>query len=144
MAAEHSGTVAGTLAALEAAQLAAESGDDARAAGHVEAAAADAPAGAVRGLALQRLAQLHESGERWEAAADAHLSAASHSDYPLRGFALADAARARGLAGDPAGALELYERVEREFPDLELPEHQRLELLDLRAAQSAGGGAAGG
>jgi len=129
----HAGTVAGTLAGLEAAQLAADDTRPEAAAAHMQAAIDEAPGGAVRGMALAQLGQLHEADERWSEAAEAYLRAADVDSYPLRGFALADAARTTSQAGDPAGALDLYERFEDDFSELELPEHQRLELLALRA-----------
>ena len=38
-------------------------------------------------------------------------------------------------AGDAAKALALYERIETEAPDLQLPDYQRSQLRELRAAQ---------
>ena len=134
VAGEHPGTVAGTLAGLEAATLAARDGRGEEAQGLVDGALASAPDGSVRGLAQQRLAQIYESQERWSEASEAHLAASEVGDYPLRGFALADAARTRAQAGDAAAALALYERFEREYEGLQLPAHQQLELAELRAA----------
>lgn len=131
----YAGTVAGTLAALEAARLASDAGRPDDALATLEQALAEAPArGAVRGMVLQQLAQGLEGADRWAEAADRHEDASKLADYPLRGWALADAARCRAKAGDTAGALALYERLEREMPDLKLPDHQRTEMLELQAA----------
>ncbi len=135
---EHAGTVAGTLAQLERARLATEDGQEEEATALLETALGQAPAGAVRGMVLQRLAQRLEVAGRWEEAAQRHQDAAAVAAYPLRGWALADAARCRASAGDPAGALALYERLEREFPKLKLPDDQSAEILELRAVVSEG------
>ena len=135
VAAGHPGTVAGTLASLEHARLVTEGGGNEEAIALYEAALANAPSsGAVRGMVLQRWAQRLEDEGRWEEAAAKHEQAGGMSDFPLRGFALADAARCRAEAGDTAGALALYERLERELPDLRLPDADRARVYELRAA----------
>lgn len=141
VAAEHPGTVAGTLATLERARLVAEGGDNEQALALLESALDDAPSGPVRGMVLQRLAQRLEVAGRWEEAAARHEQAAEQGDFPLSGWALADAARCRAEAGDTAAALALYERLEREHPELRLPDAHRTRMLELRAAA---GNAAGG
>jgi Tfp pilus assembly protein PilF len=88
----------------------------------------------VRGLVAQRLAQRFEAAGRWAEAADRHEAAAKLNDYPLREWALADAARCRAMAGDPAAARALYDRLDREAPDLPLSDEQRAQRLELRAA----------
>ena len=134
VAAEHPGTVAGTLAALERARLASQGGRNDEALALLEAALADAPSGrAIRGMVLQRIAQRLEGAGRWEEAAARHEQAAAVDGYPLRGWALADAARCRAQAGDAAGALALYDRLAREAPELKLSESQHARVLELRA-----------
>jgi Tfp pilus assembly protein PilF len=88
----------------------------------------------VRGIVAQRLAQRFEAAGRWAEAADRHEAASKLDDYPLRQWALVDAARCRALAGDTAAARALYERLEREAPDLPLSDDQRAQSLELRAA----------
>jgi tetratricopeptide (TPR) repeat protein len=132
---KHAGTVAGALAAIERAGIlsAGKRADEAIAV--LEHALAEAPAqGGVRGILTQRLAQRFEAAGRWAEAADRHEEASKLPDYPLRQWALVDAARCRAMAGDAAAARALYERLEREAPDLQLSDDQRAQSLELRAA----------
>jgi predicted negative regulator of RcsB-dependent stress response len=137
VAAAHPGTVAGTLAALERARLASDGGRDEEAISLLEEALGDAPGGAVRGMLLQRIAQRLEVLERWDEAAARHEEAAKVGDYPLRGWAMLDAARCRAEAGDVAAAVALYDQLERELPDMKVPEDERARGLELRAAAAA-------
>lgn len=131
----YAGTVAGTLAGLESARLAADAGQGDEALVRLEETLVEAPSGdALRGLVLQRLAQRLEAAERWDEAASRYEQAGGLGGFPLRGLALADAARCRVLAGDPEAALALYERIARELPELELPAHLRAQHLELKAA----------
>ena len=135
VAAEHPGTVAGTLARLEVAQLQTDldAGPAAVAAVWDEALASAGSNEALRGIVLQRIAQAHEDAGAWAEAAAVHEQAAAIQGFPLRYWALVDAARCQAQAGDPQRALALYERVEQEAPDLELPPHLRVQLRELRA-----------
>jgi hypothetical protein len=139
VAADHPGTIAGTLAQIERAGLVA--GDSSRseeAIGLLEQAVVDAPSrNPVRGIALQRLAQRLEAAERWGDAADRHEAASQIADYPLRFWAIADAARCRALAGDASAARALYDRLDREAPDLPLDDVQKAQRLELRAAAAS-------
>lgn len=138
VAASHPGTVAGTLAALEAAKLETQGGDLEGARKRLEKALEDAPGDpALRGMVLQQLAQDLEDAGRWQDAARRHLEAANLPGYPLHGWALADAARTTLQAGDAKGALELYDRLEVEDPELRLPDEQRAEVRELRARLAA-------
>lgn len=131
---EHAGTVAGALAAVERAGLLSAGGKSDEAISVLEQALAQAPdRGGIRGIVGQRLAQRFEAAGRWAEAADRHEAASQVADYPLRHWALADAARCRALAGDAAAARALYERLEREAPELPLTEDQRSHSLELRA-----------
>jgi hypothetical protein len=138
VAAEHPGTVAGTLAQIERAALVA--GDPSRtdeAIGLLEQAVADAPGrNPVRGIALQRLAQRLEAAGRWGDAAARHEEASQVADYPLRHWAIADAARCRATAGEADAARALYDRLDREAPDLQLDDVQKALRLELRASAS--------
>ena len=132
---KHSGTVAGALAAIERAGLLSAGGKADEAIAALEHALPAAPAhGGVRGIIAQRLAQRFEAAGRWAEAADRHEAASKLPDYPLREWALVDAARCRALAGDTAAARALYEQVEREAPDLPLSDDQKAQSLELRAA----------
>jgi hypothetical protein len=136
VAAQHPGTVAGTLAVIERAGLVAADADRAEEAiGLLEQAVGDARDGSpVRGIALQRLAQRLESAGRWADAAQRHEAAAEIADYPLRHWAIADAARCRALAGEADAARALYDRLDREAPGLPLDDAQNALRLELRAA----------
>lgn len=137
LAEKHEGTVAATLAAIEQAELVSAAGRADEAIALLEKAVENAPAnGAVRGIVIQRLAQRYEAAGRWADAADRHEAAAKLDDYPLRHWALADAARCRAAAGDTAAARALYDRLEQEAPDLPLSEDQKAQWLELRAATS--------
>jgi tetratricopeptide (TPR) repeat protein len=135
VAAEHEGTVAATLASIEHASLLSAGGRGDEAIALLEQAVQRAPAnGAVRGIVIQQLAQRFEAAGRWAEAADRHEAAAKFDDYPLHQWALADAARCRAMAGDAEAARALYDRLDREAPDLPLSDEQRTQRLELRAA----------
>lgn len=136
VAAEHEGTVAGTLALFETAQLLGRL-EQADQSDEVWQRTLDATSGnpGLRGLAQQRIAEGHESRGDWAAAATAHEAAGAIPTYPLRYWALLDAARCWNAAGESAKALALYERVELEAPDLVLPAHLRAQLGELRATE---------
>jgi tetratricopeptide (TPR) repeat protein len=128
------GTTAATLALLEAAELLEALGRrDELAALYAEAAAA-APRPVLRAVVERRLAYLHEDAGRWTEAAAAHEAAGSVPSYPLRYWALADAARCYAQAGRSAEALALYDRIAAEAPEVALPDHQAAQLRELRAA----------
>ena len=58
-------------------------------------------------------------------------------EFPLRFWALADAARCFARAGEPVTALALLERVENEAPEMKLPAHLRALLRELRAVSAS-------
>jgi len=134
VAADFKGTTAEALARFESARLDQQAGDlDAALAGF-ESLAADASVHpGLRGLAIQGAAQVLEDRERWSEAADRHERAAALTGYPLRQWALADAARCRTAARETERALALYERLDAEAPDLRLPAAQRAQVRELRA-----------
>ncbi len=131
---EHEGTVAGTLALFEVAALL-EAMDRADETGAVWAQALDQTTRNPRleGLLHQRVAEAHERSEAWAEAAAAHERAGRLRGYPLRSWALVDAARCYAAAGDPERALGLYQQVETEDPDLALPPHIRGQIRELQA-----------
>jgi hypothetical protein len=135
VAEEHAGTVAGALAVVEQAGLVNAGGRSDEAISLLEHALAEAPRNdAVRGLIGQRLAQRFEDAGKWAEAADRHEAASKLTDYPLREWALADAARCRAMAGDAAAARTLYDRLDQQAPQLQLSDEQRSQRAELRAA----------
>jgi predicted negative regulator of RcsB-dependent stress response len=131
----HDGTVAGTLALFEVARLLdkLERGDESAA---LWDRALDAASGnpGLRGLLDQRRAGEFERDGKWDQAASAHESAGNIVEYPLRYWALVDAARCAAEGGEGERALALYERVEHEAPDLTLPPHLRAQYRELQAS----------
>ena len=128
------GTAAGTLAWLEAADLLEALGRRDESAALYAEAAQRAPSPALQAIVQRRLGYLHEDAGRFADAAAAFEAAAAVPQYPLRYFALADAARCLARAGRTSEALALYDRIDAEAPDLALPEHQAAQLRELRAA----------
>ena len=131
---DHGGTVAGTLALFEVAALleALERPEEGAA---IWAEALDQASGnpGLEGLLHQRVAETHERSEAWAEAAAAHEAAGAISGYPLRYWALVDAARCYAAAGDPTTALTIYDRVQAEAPHLNLPPHIQAQARELRA-----------
>ena len=133
---EHGGTAAGSLAWLEAGNLATELGRPERAFDHFAAArasASDHPE--IASLAWMRMADTAEARSDWKAAAEAFEAAAGPSAFPLQATALSEAARCWVAAGEPEKALATFQRLESEFPDTTpapsiaaLMEEVRLEL----------------
>jgi tetratricopeptide (TPR) repeat protein len=134
VAEDHAGTAAGGEAWLEAGNLREELADRDAALEAWKRAVANAPAGtALRGLALERLATGYESKGAFAEAGAAHEEAANIAAFPLRHYAMADAARSFAAAGDRDRAVALADRVASEAPELELPDHVRSRLDELRA-----------
>jgi len=135
VAGAHRGTISGALALLEAGDLLEASGD---ATGAIETweeiFGGSSSSEAIRGIALQRVAHAHEDAERWVEAGERHEEASELAEYPLRYWAMADAARCYAAARENARALVVYERLEVEAPELRLPDHLRTQLGALRAA----------
>lgn len=132
---EHGGTTAALMASMEAGDLLVELGDRDRAI-EVWQGIVDRPAdgSALRGLLLVRIAQAHEAAGRWSEAGESYARAGDVEGYPLRAWALADAARAFAEAGDAARAQTLAVRVGTEPGAAALPERMVSELAELRAA----------
>jgi hypothetical protein len=91
----------------------------------------------LRGLALERLAAGYENRGSWAEAAAAHEEASAIESFPLRYFAMANAARSFAAAGERETAVALAARVGTEAPELELPEALSAKLDELRAASGA-------
>jgi len=122
---------------FEAGRLAQDAGDAERAVVIYRAAVDQGIANpALHALAQQRVAQALEDLERWTEAAEAHEAAAAEPAYPLRHWALADAARCRATAGDLEQAKILYQRLESEAPTLQLASHERSLRSDILATST--------
>lgn len=138
VAESNAGTVQGALAWLEAGILLGEIGENAAAVEAwrkgLEAAPAAAP---VRGMLLVRIAGEEEDRGRWIEAAETHAQAADLEQYPLRFWAMTDAARCFDRAGNSERALALLERVDADAPSLQLPGYLRERLNELRAGQAS-------
>lgn len=133
---EHSGTTAGAIALLESGSLYAQLGESDEAAARFVAARDDSRGTAIEALASMRLASLAEERGDLGAAAKAFETASRVSAYPLRGAALAEAARCWALEGDSDSALTAYQRLEGEFPDQLLAPHISAMLDELRLRSS--------
>jgi tetratricopeptide (TPR) repeat protein len=132
LAEANPGTVAATLAQLEALDL--ESPEPEVAVERLTQVLARTPrSGSLRAVVLERLGLALEAAGRFDEAAARYESAGEISAFPLRSFALADAARCRAQAGQPGRALALYDRIETEFPDVTLPEYHRALRRELQA-----------
>ena len=133
----YPGTVQAALAWLESGDLLSETGEREAAAEAWQEGLAAVPANeAVQGTLWVRIADAHEARGSWREAADAYVEAFELERYPLRFWAMADAARCFDRAGDTARALQLLERVVIDAPRLQLPEHMRARLQELRAAEN--------
>jgi tetratricopeptide (TPR) repeat protein len=135
---ENRGTVAGTLALFEIADLLEKLGRPEEMADTWQEAL-DRSAGrpGLQGLLLQRMASVEETRGNFAAAAAAYERASEIEDFPLRHWALLEAARCQAAAGDPAGALALFDRVTTEAPDLPVPANLRVQFRELRAVHGA-------
>lgn len=136
VAEEHPGTLAGTLALFETAEILDALGRGGETPAVWEQALSQAAGNpTLEGLLQQRIGAAHEEAEAWAEAAAAYEAAGAIEAFPLRYWALADAARCRAAAGQPDAAVALYQRIEAEAPDLRLPDHLRAQLRELRAAR---------
>jgi predicted negative regulator of RcsB-dependent stress response len=139
MADEHPHTAATTVARLTAGDLLAAAGEPDKALDAWHAALAGVGGNqALRGVALRRVATALEAQSEWKQAAEANLEAGGLAGYPLRRFALADAARCFAEAGDTSQAIGIAERLEGEGPSNDLPPHLVAKLAELRARGAAG------
>lgn len=131
---EHDGTVAGTLALFEVARLLEKlgRGDESATLWDRATSAAEGNPG-LSGLLDQRRAEVFERHGQWQEASLAHERAGAIAGYRLRHWALVDAARCAAAGGEGERALALYERVEREDPDLNLPPHLGAQYRELQA-----------
>ncbi len=129
----HAGTVAAALARFEQGKLAAEAGETDAAVAIWQRAIDeldDNPK--LRALFEQRIGLAYEVDARWLEAAQAHERAAAVDGYPLRYWALAEAARCFQQAGEIERAREIALRLGAEAPDLMLPQHLSALFAELR------------
>ena len=134
LAEDHAGTVGGIMARLEEASILAAAGDDEGRMAALTALRAELPSEPrLRGLVLQRIAHAHEDAEQWAEAAEAHAEAGELAGYPLRYWAMADAARCFLETGDRDRSVALLATVKAEAPDLPLPEHVQTRLQEIPA-----------
>jgi tetratricopeptide (TPR) repeat protein len=133
VAEEHSGTVAGALARLEQGNMSAADGET-DAAIEIWQGAIDDLGGNpnFRAILEQRIGQAYDGDARWLEAAESYARAGEVETYPLRHWALAQAARCFQQAGEVARAREFALRVDTESPDLMLPQHLSTMLAELR------------
>jgi hypothetical protein len=132
VAEETAGTSSQALALIEVGNLQEAGGDAAGAIETWRGAAAALPGDSpLRGLVLQRIAHALEDQGQLREAAETYLEAAELRQYPLRYRAMAEAARTFAGAGDSAKAIELFERVQSEAPELSLPPHVASRLREL-------------
>ncbi|HBZ71490.1 MAG TPA: hypothetical protein DEP35_17895 [Deltaproteobacteria bacterium] len=135
MADENPHTAAATVARLTGGDLLAAAGDPAKAFDAWQAALGGVGRNsALRGVVLRRVATAFEAQGKWTEAAAANLEAGELPGFPLRRWALADAARCYAEAGDLDRASSIASRVEAEEGSLEeLPPHLASKLAELRA-----------
>jgi tetratricopeptide (TPR) repeat protein len=135
LAEEHAGTAVGAIAALEAGGLQVALGDPEGALQTWRTAADRMDADAIpKALLLNRIGAALEDAGDWTQAAAVYREAFEVPSYPLRYASLLDAARCLAEAGDSAGAVMLFERVENEAEELRIPDYVRAQMEELRAA----------
>jgi predicted negative regulator of RcsB-dependent stress response len=139
MADENPGTAASTVARLTAGDLLAAGGDPQKALEAWQGALAGVGRNQMlRGIVLRRVATGLEAQSKWSEAAAAHLEAGELTGFPLRRWALADAARCFAEAGDMDRATATANRVENEGgASEELPPSLVAKLTEIRARGSA-------
>jgi tetratricopeptide (TPR) repeat protein len=137
LAAAHEGTEMGGYALFQIASLQSELDDDEAAlATYQQALESYDEDAAMRGIILERVALLHEASGDLAGATASHLAASEIGDYPLRYFALLNAARTQAEAGQDDLAVVNFDRVTLESPDLLIPEHTQALLSELKAKRS--------
>ena len=133
VAREHAGTSSGALAWLEAGSLEVELERLEAAAESFGRARDEARGTAVAALAEIRLATLAEQRGDAANAAARYEAASAIEAYPLRANALADAARCWAQAGEPAKAIEAFNRLETRFPEAPVPPPVGALIAELRS-----------
>ncbi len=109
-----------------------------------EAARATDDDSALRALLEVRVGRLLEDAGRFDEAARAHEVAAAIESYPLRAHSLGDAARCWLAANQPDEALRVYDQLENEFPNAQIPDYVRGRLRRLKVERRGSGAGATG
>lgn len=137
LAGEHEGSEMGSYALVQAGSLQEELDDfDGALASLQRALVPYDESQAMRGIILERIAAIHERLGDLSAAAAAHMEASEITSYPLRYFALLNAARSQAEAGESDAAIVSFERVTNESPDLQIPQHTQAMLMELKVKNS--------
>jgi tetratricopeptide (TPR) repeat protein len=137
VAEEHSGTVAAALARLEQGNMKAATGETDAAIAIWQGAIDDLDGNPnFRAILEQRIGQAYDADARWLEAAESYARAGAAEDYPLRHWALAQAARCYQQAGELARARELALLVDTNSPDIMLPQHLSTMLAELRQSSA--------
>ena len=133
IAEDHAGTVAAALARLEQGNLSAAAGES-DAAIEIWRGAIDDLGGNsnLRAIFEQRIGQAYEDGARWLEAAESYARAGAVKRYPLRHWALAEAARCLQQAGEIERARELALKLDSDAPELMLSQYLSAILAELR------------
>ena len=133
IAEEYAGTVAAALARLEQGNLAAADGETNAAIEIWKGAVADLDGNPnFQAIVEQRIGQAHEDEARWLEAAESYTRAGAVEGYPLRHWALADAARCLLQAGEAERAREIAVKLATDAPELALPQYLSAMLAELR------------
>ena len=129
----HAGTVAAALARLEQGNLTAAAGKTDAAIAIWQGALDDLDGNPnFQAIVEQRIAQAHEDEARWLEAAESYTRAGAVEGYPLRHWALAEAARCFQQAGETERARELALTLATDAPELVVPQHLSELLTELR------------
>jgi predicted negative regulator of RcsB-dependent stress response len=129
----YAGTVAAALARLEQGNMAVAAGDTDAAIEAWQGAFADLEGNPnFQAIVEQRIGQAHEDESRWLEAAESYERAGAVEGYPLRHWALADAARCLQQVGEIERAREIALKLAADAPELALPEHLSAMLEELR------------
>ncbi|MCH2171097.1 tetratricopeptide repeat protein [Myxococcota bacterium] len=132
---EHVGTLQAGLAWVAVGDLATQAGNPDAASQAWTAGLEKIPAESpIRGILLGRIALSHENEGRWLEAAEAHAEAGQLTNFPLRHFSMAEAARCFDAAGQPERGIELFQQVEVEAPNLQIPDFVRSRMKELQSA----------
>jgi hypothetical protein len=138
VAEEYAGTVAAALAQLEQGNLSAAAGETDAAIGFWRDAIDDLGGNPnLQAIFEQRIGHAYEDDARWLEAAESYASAGAVEGYPLRHWALAEAARCLQQAGEIERARELALRLDTDAPELMLPQHLSAMLAELRQIPAA-------
>ncbi len=133
VAEEHAGTVAAALARLEQGNLSAAAGETDAAIEIWRGAISDLDGNPnLQAIFEQRIGQAYENDAHWIEAAESYAGAGAVKSYPLRRWALAEAARCLLQAGEIERARELALKLATDAPELMLSQRLSAMLAELR------------